>query len=536
MKLVATMATALLCSGGVAAEFVDVAESAGVTFVHFSDSSPEKLLPEAMGGGLALFDSDADGDVDLYFVNGRPLSGGSTDVAPVNALFLNESLGDDWSFTRSPGALGAAGDGYGMGACVGDYDRDGRVDLYVTNVGPDRLYHGTDSGYVDVTAVAGVGSEGWGTACSFADLDGDGWQDLYVVNYLRDTVHDPVGCERDGRHMYCHPREFAAEPDILYRNDGGRFLDVSRAAAIDDGVRGKGLGLAILDYDADADLDVYVANDTEANFLYRNSGESFVEIGELAGCAYNEDARAEAGMGVAAADVDGDGDADLYVGNFELETNTLYLNEGRDLFTDITVAAGLSSLSRRWLTFAVLFFDYDNDGDEDLFTANGHLQNDLALHDGRIGSDEPDQLLRNEGVAPPRFTDVSATAGDYFSQTMTSRAAVAADLDADGDLDLVVTHLGQSPALLKNTDPAAGDWLRLQLEPGRVGSRATVFSGGTVVSKQLVGGTGYLSQGDGSLWFGLGEAGRVDSVRVVDPGGRTTVYRDVDINGTLRHH
>jgi hypothetical protein len=526
-------AVLLLAGAVVEAEFVDLRESAGVDFLHFSDGGPEKLLPETMGGGLAIFDSDADGDIDLYFVNGAPLTAGSTATVPVNALYLNESRGDDWSFVEVPGARGADDDGYGMGSCVGDYDGDGLLDLYVTNVGPNRLYHATDAGYTDATAAAGVGSERWSTACAFADLDGDGRQDLYVVNYLRDTLLDPVRCEREGHRFYCHPREFAAESDVLYRNEGGgRFRDASRSMGVHDAIRGKGLGLAIFDYDADGDLDIYVANDTEANFLYRFGDGIFEEIGEQAGCAYNEDARAEAGMGVAAADVDGDGDVDLYVGNFELETNTLYVNEGDGLFTDATTAAGLGILSRRWLTFATLFFDYDNDGDEDLFTANGHLQNDLTLHDGRVGSDEPDQLLRNEGG---RFTDVSATAGDYFRQAMTSRAAAAADLDGDGDLDLVVTHLAQFPALLRNTDMAPGNRLRVDVGHGRAGTTAEVFAGDTAMSKQLVGGTSYLSQGDGTLWFGLGDVAAVDSVRVIDPDGQATVYRDIAINTTLRH-
>lgn len=538
VKRVAVCAAAflLLSSASVEGDFVDLRESAGVDFVHFSDSSPEKLLPEAMGGGLAVFDSDADGDLDLYFVNGRPLSPVSTATVPVNALFLNESRGDAWSFVEVPGARGADDDGYGMGSCVGDYDGDGLVDLYVTNVGPNRLYHATDSGYTDATSVADVGSDGWGTACAFADLDGDGRQDLYVVNYLRNTLLDPVRCDREGQRFYCHPREFPADADVLYRNEGGgRFRDASHSMGIADAIRGKGLGLALFDYDADGDLDIYVANDTEANFLYRFDDGIFEEIGEQAGCAYNEDARAEAGMGVGAADVDGDGDVDLYVGNFELETNTLYLNEGDDLFSDATTAAGLGILSRRWLTFATLFFDYDNDGDEDLFTANGHLQNDLTLHDGRIGSDEPDQLLRNEGGPLPRFTDVSATAGDYFQQAMTSRAAAAADLDGDGDLDLVVTHVAQFPALLRNTDMAPGNWLRLDVGHGRAGTTAEVFACDAAMSKQLVGGTSYLTQGDGTLWFGLGDVAAVDSVRVIDPGGQTTVYREAAINTTLRH-
>ena len=368
-------------------------------------------------------------------------------------------------------------------------------------------------------------------------MDGDGLQDLYVVNYLRDTLIDPVRCEREGRRFYCHPRSFRADPDVLYRNAGdGHFVDISQAMGIDDSVRGKGLGLAVFDYDVDGDVDLYIANDTEPNFLYQNSAGSLDEIGEQAGCAYNEDARAEAGMGIGVADADGDADLDLYVGNFELETNTLYLNQGDDLFTDATTVAGLSGVSRRWLSFATLFLDYDNDGDEDIFTANGHIQNDMPLHDGRVGSGEPDQLLRNEGGgSPPRFTDVSAISGDYFGRSMTSRGAAAADLDADGDLDLVVTHLGQSPAVLCNTDMDPGRWLRLVVGPGRAGTRARVFVGDGVITKQQVGGTSYLTQGDGTLWFGLGSVAGVDSVQVVDPDGRTAVYRDVTINTVLVH-
>ncbi len=519
--------------------FTDVTLAAGVNFVHYTGAAQRKYLPETMGAGLALFDSDGDGDFDLYLVNGAPLPGTPSPPAlPANALYRNDGAPQGtWNFTAVPGAGGAADTSYGMGCCSGDYDGDGDVDLYITNHGPNRLYNNRGDGTFDeIGQQARVAHPGWSTGCAFADFDGDGLPDLYVVNYLQDTVAQSASCLQDGRPFYCHPRRFPASPDALYRNLGnGTFADISDSAGIANDRQGKGLGLAIFDYDRDGDPDAYIANDTTPNFLYRNDGGHFAEVGEITGVAYNEDARPEAGMGIAVGNIDNRAGPDLLVTNFELETNTLYVNQGDGFFSDMTYIAGLGQASLPHLGFAALFFDGDNDGDEDLFVANGHIQTDLRLHDGRIGADEPDQFFINDGDGT--FTDISAHSGPYFKRRLTSRGAAVADIDLDGDLDLAISHSGQPPTLLRNdavgghwlvvrpTGPLAGPGLQLQL---RAGQRTW--------TRQLVGGGSYLSQGDHGAWFGLGQAPQVDSLTITLPGGTQRHYLNIGIDTIFTPH
>ena len=326
-------------------------------------------------------------------------------------------------------------------------------------------------------------------------------------------------------------------PSNCYYNLGnGRFEDRSRQAGIYNDTFGKGLGIAAFDFDLDGDIDIYVANDTTPNFLYRNEGGVFTEIGELTGTAYNDNARAEAGMGVAVGDPDVDGDYDLFVTNFELETNTFYLNESPGFFTDATYAVGLGEPSLKYLAFGTLFFDYDNDGDEDLFVANGHILTELQLHDGSIGAEQPDQLFGNDGLG--RFVDVSASSGEYFNRRMTSRGVASGDFDLDGDLDLVVTHSAAAPSLLQNDGLGDSNWLLVEPRGanGRydnVGVHLRAVTGGKSQFRQISAGTSYLSEGERAAWFGLRHHSSVDTLEVRWPGGHQRLLTDVPANQRL---
>ena len=526
----------LLClvqSASAQVRFIDIASQSGIDFVHYTGASGRKYLPETMGAGLAFFDYDSDGDLDLYFANGAPLPNSPRTPTPVNALYRND--GSNSGFQRFTFTGAAADTGYGMGCCLGDYDSDGDLDLYLTNFGINRLYRNDEGRFADVTGRTGVGDASWSTGCAFVDADQDGRLDIYVVNYLGRGVAGSPRCVKDGRPYYCHPSRYPAQADILFANQGrGRFADITRASGVYEDIDGKGLGLAVFDYDQDGDLDMYIANDTTRNFLYRNDGGRFAEIGEFAGAAYNGDALAEAGMGVAVSDVEGDGDFDIFVTNFELETNTLYQYEGRDFFADGTFAAGLGEPGLARLGFGALFLDYDNDGDEDLFVANGHIQTDMRLHDGTIGADQPDQLFANDGNG--RFADVSSLAGDYFRLPMISRGVASGDFDQDGDLDLAVTHCGQAPSLLRNDGGSNRNWLQLDANPAGVidaGVRLRLRAGSITQHKQIVAGASYLSQSEQAAFFGLGEAMRVDTLEIVWPGKGKLLLSDIPVNRRL---
>ena len=526
----------LLCLvQGVSAQvrFVDIASGSGIDFVHYTGASGRKYLPETMGAGLAFFDYDSDGDLDLYFPNGAPLPGSPRTSTPVNALYRNDGSNSGSQRFTFTGA--AADTGYGMGCCLGDYDSDGDLDLYLTNFGINRLYRNDEGRFTDVTGRAGVGDASWSTGCAFVDTDQDGLLDIYVVNYLGRGIAGAPRCVKDGRPYYCHPSRYPAQADILFANQGrGRFADITRASGVYEDVDGKGLGIAVFDYDQDGDLDLYIANDTTRNFLYRNDGGLFAEIGEFAGAAYNGDALPEAGMGVAVSDVEGDGDFDIFVTNFELETNTLYQYEGRDFFADGTFAADLGGPGLAHLGFGALFLDYDNDGDEDLFVANGHIQTDMRLHDGTIGADQPDQIFANDGNG--RFYDISSLAGAYFRLPMISRGVASGDFDQDGDLDLAVTHCGQAPSLLRNDGGNNRNWLQLYADPAGfidAGVRLRLRAGSITQHKQIVAGASYLSQSEQAAFFGLGEATRVDTLEIVWPGKGKLLLRDIPVNRRL---
>ncbi len=469
--------------------FVDVLAEAGIDVTHENGARGERHLPETTAGSAGWIDHDGDGLYDLYLVSGNlhPEGGGSGNGAARNRLYRNLGGG---RFADVTERAGVGDTGYGTGLAVGDYDGDGRSDLYVANYGRNVLYHNQGDGrFRDVTSTAGVEGGGWSSSAAFFDCDGDGDLDLYVCRYLD---YDPTRkCEEEGMPVYCGPRAFQGLPDLLYRNRGdGSFEDISIAAGIALGgpEEGKSLGVVVLDHDGDGDSDVYVTCDTVRNLLFRNHGDgTFKEVGLLANVAYSNEGSPQAGMGVDAGDVDLDGHADLVVTNFADERNALYLSEGPGYYTEMSAAFGLGEPSFVPLGFGVLLFDFDLDSDLDLYVANGHIQDNIASRIPGRTFPQRDQLFENE--AGRRFVEISKRAGPWFDELHLGRAAAGADFDGDGDEDLVVLNVGGRPALLRN-DGGKGHWIGFALEGTRsnrdgYGTRVTVTArrGGESVTR-----------------------------------------------------
>ena len=521
-----------------AVEYVDVAGPVGVDFRHVTGASGRRYFPETMGSGVGFVDFDGDQDLDIYFVNGAAFPGSEGSSNPVNALFRN----DGGRFVEAAREAGVDDPGHGMGCAFADYDNDGDADLYLTNYGANVMYRNEGDGrYRDVTEASAADTT-WSTGSTFIDYDNDGDLDLYVANYVHYDLADAgkdleayLATSRsgpeEGIEAYPHPRNFPGAEDHLYRNEGdGRFRAVNRLAGLVDtsAAAGRGLGVVATDYDNDGWSDLYVANDAVPNFLYHNEGDGrFTEIGELAGVAYGQDGQQEAGMGVDAADYDNDGHVDLVVTNFENEPNSLYHNRGAGFFPHASFPAGVGLVSLRYLSFGIGFVDYDNDGYQDLFVANGHvLDNASAFYESGSYA-QPNQLLRNQGPDDRgrfRFRDVSSRAGPALARARVSRGCAVGDYDNDGDTDIVVTNSGQRAALLRNEGGNSRHWLTISTRGGPsnrdgIGARIEVWAGGLYQVQEVRGSFSYLSQRDTRVSFGLGARTRVDSLRIRWPGG-----------------
>ena len=530
--------------------FQDVAVQTGLKFHHYNGMTGQFFLPEIMGAGAALIDFDNDGDLDIFLVQGNVLE---TSVKPANTLF-------PWRDSRSPSSRlfrndleigkngrrnirftdvteksGITATGYGMGAAVGDINNDGWADLYVTNLGSNQMFlNNRDGTFADVTNKTATDDMRWSTSASFFDYDRDGWLDLMVVNYaVFSTATSPNCYAATSARDYCTPRAFRSPGNRLFHNKGdGTFEDVTASAGVAEEF-GHGLGIVTADFDVDGWIDIYVANDGDPNQLWINQKNgTFKNEALLAGAAVNRDGKAEAGMGVDAGDFDGNGTDDIFITHLMDETNTLFVNLGKLLFEDRTREAGLGMPGRRFTGFGTLFFDYDNDGWLDLFVTNGAVQllPDLMRMGDPYPLDQPNQLFRNEGNG--KFIEVS----DPVLQLMeVGRGAAFGDIDNDGDTDVLVTNNNGPAKLLINQVGNRNHWLGLRLvgKNGRdmLGTRVeVVIKKNNVLWRRARTDGSYLNANDPRVLVGLGNANRVETVRVYWPDGSTEEWKELPVD------
>jgi hypothetical protein len=519
-------------------EFTDVTAQAGIHFKHNSGAFGKKYLPETIGAGCAFIDYDNDGWQDILLVNSMnwPEQKGAKSFL---ALYHNNK---DGTFTNVTAQAGLAVEMYGIGVAVGDYDNDGNDDIYITCVGPNHLFRNLGNGkFVDVTARAGVGDPGFSTSAVWFDYDNDGKLDLFVGNYVDWSVEKDIYCSLDNKNKsYCTPQSYKGQSATLYHNRGnGTFENVTKKAGVEDPT-GKTLGIALLDYDSDGWLDLFVANDTEPNKLYHNNKNgTFTDEGIAAGVAFSAAGTARAGMGVDAADYDGSGRPSVIIGNFTNESMALYHNDGSGLFTDEAASSGIGKLSAQSLTFATFFFDYDLDGLLDIFAANGHVSDDIAVVQPNVKYAQPPHVFHNKGKK--KFEEVTAKLGKAMQRAIVGRGAAYGDFDNDGDLDLLITANNGPVRLLRNDKANQNDLLKVKL----VGSKANRDGiGATVTVKTSKGakeqlmvrtGSSYASQSELPLVFGLGTPDQtlILTVDVSWPGGGKDSVSNIKPNQSI---
>ena len=509
--------------------FTDVTEEAGIGFRHFKGETGKRYLPETMGSGVAVLDFDQDGWMDLFFVNGWRLELGRPEGAG-SILYRNRGDGTFADVTREAG-LGFHA--YGMGAAAGDYDNDGFPDLYVTNLGLNRLYRNNRDGtFSDITVEAGVGDPSWGASAAWLDADNDGNLDLFVTNYVHWSPSQDQWCGYGpGAKHYCTPEIFPGDTSRLFRNlGGGRFRDVTKESGLSN-PSGKALGVALWDFDGNGLMDLVVAEDTQPDKIYLNRGGfRFEEVGTRNGFGFSESGQARAGMGVDVADADNDGGGVVAVTNFSYEGIGFY-RWGRGLnFIDQAVPAGIGQPSLLSLGFGLLFLDYDLDGWQDLFAVNGHIDDLVETVQTRLTYRQRPLLFRNRRDG--RFLPMGREAGPALDQAYAGRGAAAIDYDNDGDLDLVVTENGGPAHLLRNQGGNRNNWIQVRLtgtvsNRDGVGALVTVKSGSTTQRRYRRTGSSYLSQSDPRLFFGLGDSTSVDRLEVRWPSGAEQVLQNI---------
>lgn len=506
-----------------------------ISWTHDNAHSPDRQLPETVGAGCAFFDYDNDGWMDIYFVNSGPSDFFVPPKPLKNALYRNNRNG---TFTDVTDKAGVAGGKFGMGVAAADYDGDGNVDLYVTNYGTNILYRNNGDGtFTDVTEKAGVAAPGWSTCATWFDYDNDGKLDLFVSSFVfYDKSQNPLCTDETlKRRYYCVPRLFKPQPSRLFRNRGdGTFQDVSRESGIAEHP-GKSFGAVATDVNNDGLMDLFVANDTMPNFLFLNKGAGkFEEIGLSAGVAYGETGRPRSGMGVDAADFDGDGWQDLFVANIDHEFFSLYRNEKELIFTD---QPGEIAPSTQLLSgWGLKFFDYDNDGDPDLFLVNGHPDDMIESRIPRVKYREPLLMFENTGRT---LKDVSANSGTVFSKMFSGRGMAIGDFDNDGDLDVLTSNNGEPPLLLRNQGGNRNNWIGLHLVATKSNSAAVgaviTWQSGTVKRTRLkTGGGSYLSSHDPREILGVGAATTIDSVEIRWPSGKVDKLTKLPLNKYVR--
>ncbi len=512
-------------------QFTDVTAQSGITWRHDNGKTPDKYMIETMGGGGAFLDYDGDGLLDIYLVNGGPTRVYKPAVPPRHALYRNKGNGtfEDVTVRANAGGNGA----YGMGCTVGDYDNDGRPDIYVTAFGGNQLLHNKGNGtFEDVTAAAGVGLGLWSTSAAFFDYDRDGRLDLFVCNYCDWSPDNNKPCGTPEVRAYCHPDAYKGLSSTLFRNKGdGTFEDVSKRAGIAEPLS-KGLGVVAFDYDEDGWMDVFVANDATQNFLFHNKGDgTFEEVSLVAEVAYASIGRPQSGMGTDAGDFDGDGHLDIVVTNLDQELNTIYRNNGDGSFSDVTIQTGLGATSLFNSGFGVRWLDVDNDADLDLFVANGHILDNIAKFKEGVTYAEAPLLIENTGKG--RLHDATAEYGKDLQKQWVARGLVAGDFDNDGDVDVLLVNNGTAPALYRNDGGnKAGNWIGLSLEGVKsprqaIGARVTIEAGGVRQIRVLTGGGSYCASGDPRMLVGIGGATKADRIEIRWPSGVVDELKDV---------
>ena len=514
-----------------AIKLVDVTTESGISFVHTDGGGGHQYIVESVVAGLALFDYDGDGLIDIYFLNGTPLRGTKMDTIPRNALYRNRG---NWNFVDVTEIAGVGDGGYGLGVAVADYDNDGDLDLYLNNFGPNVLYRNNGDGtFTDVTDLAGVGNGNQlaGGTC-FLDIDTDGDLDLFVANYVDFSYENHVTTVLGG-YRYSDPKDYRPLPDSLFRNNGdGTFADISSSSGISS-VTGSGMGLVAFDYDDDGDSDVFVCNDMDANFLFENDGQgNFQEVALTASLAYNFEGRANASMGVDCGDFDNDGRLDLFMTDYTDEMPVLYRNLGDGLFEDVTSETGAGTAAYPHTNWGTGLVDFDNDGFRDIFMACGHVMDNYHLIDDRTAYRVQNIVLRN--LNGRRFLDVSDQCGSGLAPVEASKGAAFDDLDNDGDIDAVILNANARPTIVRNDSDTGHQWVQIVLR-GRasnsdaVGARVRVVAGDLIQVAEVHSGRSYQSHFGTRLHFGLGDVQHVDRVEVRWPGNKTEVFSNIQV-------
>ena len=516
-------------------QFRDITQSAGIRFVHNNGAFGKKYLPETMGPGVAFIDYDNDGWPDIFFVNGMDWPGHARQHTTPKLYHNNH----DGKFTDVTQKSGLAVEMFGLGVAVGDYDNDGFDDLFVTALGQSHLFHNNGNGtFTDDTQKAGLaGPREFSTGAEWVDYDRDGRLDLVVGNYVQWSLEKDLYCTMDGKSKsYCTPESYKGTSVRLWHNDGnGKFSDVTEKAGLNDPTS-KTLGIAILDYDNDGWPELLFANDTQPNKLYRNNGNgTFTEKGVIAGVAFSEDGVARAGMGVDAADYDRSGAQSILISNFSNQMLGLYHNEGKGLFVDEAPRSTVGRASLLTLGFACFFFDYDNDGWQDIFVANGHIDEDIQKVQVNVKFAEPPHLFHNLGKG--NFQEVTKEMGAAFGVPRVARGAAYADIDNDGRLDLLIGTNG-GPAVLLHNEGGANHSLRVKLVGTKsnrdaIGALARITAGSDAQSLMLRGGSGYLSASEFVLTFGLGYRAQADTVEIRWPSGQVERLTNVAAGQTI---
>jgi enediyne biosynthesis protein E4 len=516
--------------------YTDVREAAKITFQQDSTQTEEKYYLETMGTGVAWIDYDQDGLMDVYFIQSA-----ATDIYkpphPLrSALYHNNG---DGTFTDVTDKAGVGGEGhYGQGVAVGDFDNDGYPDLYVTGYGRAILYHNNGNGtFTDITAKSFVGDEGgWSTSAGWFDYDKDGWLDLVVTNYIDWNAKNNIWCgeRRPGYRSYCHPGNYKGQRIKLYHNNhDGTFTDVSDASGVGK-PEAKGMGVVLADFNNDGWPDIAVANDSWPNFLFINKHNgTFEDVSLVSGMAASEDGRYEAGMGIDAADVDGDGWMDLYITHLDFELNRLYRNSHDGTFTDETFRSRIGNKAVLLSGVAMKFLDYDNDGWNDILQLNGAMLDNVSLYHGEVSYKEPLLMYRNLGKG--EFDKVSDSLGPDFIHPIVGRGLATADYDNDGDIDIVTNNRGDFPSLLRNEGGNANHWLTVQLIGTKsnrdgIGASLKLTATGFVQVEQAKGGMSYMSASDPRIHFGLGKRMKIESLEITWPSGQVDRLTNVPVD------